>query len=248
MRYQQNQMQNSFRRGFSAGALTAALIFGSALPALATGGENSAKKAAEKKHEDSASEAATTGRRRDPFVIPSRVKKDQPKPKVTREPQPVLPPGADMRMAEYRSTVRMAAMSNQPAPSVLSPYLIEELTINGIFKTGEGFGAFVVEGVSARRMTLFARPGLRTYDGVVKEITPTGVRFVKNIRYDDGRVMQKEMFVALSGRNTPAPVRPDNGVPNNGVIDQARPASAKTEGAATKDSAADEQRRRTDKP
>lgn len=242
MRYQQNQIQHSFLRGFSACAFTAALIFGSALPALATGGENSTKKAAAKKNEESASEAAT-GRRRDPFVIPNRIKKEPPKPKVTREPQPVLTPGAEMRMAEYRSTVRMAAMNRQPAPSVLSPYLIEELTINGIFKTGEGFGAFVVEGVSTKRMTLFARPGMRTYDGVVKEITPTGVRFVKNIRYDDGRMMQKEMFVALSGRSAPAPVRPENG-----VIDQARPSAAKTEGAATKDSAADEQRRRADKP
>jgi hypothetical protein len=38
---------------------------------------------------------------------------------------------------------------------------------------------------------------MRTYDGVVKEITPTGVRFVKSIRYDDGSVRQTEEFRAL---------------------------------------------------
>lgn len=242
MRYQQDQIQNGFLRGLSACALTATLIFGSVSPTLAagSGAEGQSRKTVKKKNEESPNEAATSGRRRDPFVIPTRVRKEPPKLKVTKEAQPVLPPGAEMRMAEYRSLVRQASLTSQPAPSVLSPYLIEELTINGIFKTGEGFGAFVVEGISSKRMTLFARPGMRTYDGIVKEITPTGVRFVRNIRYDDGKVMQREVFVALSGRSTPPPARPDAG-----VIDQARP---KSEGAGAKDKSADEQRNRAGKP
>lgn len=242
MRYQQDQIQNGFLRGLSACALTAALSFGSASPALAAGSgtESQPKKTAEKKNEESPNEAATSGRRRDPFVIPTRVRKELPKPKVTKEAQPVLPPGAEMRLAEYRSLMRQASLTSQPAPSVLSPYLIEELTINGIFKTGEGFGAFVVEGVSSKRMTLFARPGMRTYDGIVREVTPTGVRFIKNIRYDDGRVMQREVFVALSGRTTPPPARPDAG-----VTDQTKP---KNEGAGEKNKPADEQRNQAGKP
>ena len=46
-------------------------------------------------------------------------------------------------------------------------------------------------------VTFFARVGMQTYDGVVKEITPTGVKFVKKVRYDDGSVRQTEEFRAL---------------------------------------------------
>jgi hypothetical protein len=58
---------------------------------------------------------------------------------------------------------------------------------------------------------------MKTYDGVIKEIAPTGVRFVKNVRFDNGNVSQTEIFLPLSGRavsSAPKPVAaPEGGQP-----------------------------------
>jgi hypothetical protein len=242
MRYQQDHSFHRFTIARLISILAGAMIFASVCLAASGNGpgasakkpvESSPKKTVEKNDEVAASEPATRTGRRDPFVIPTRVKKEPPKPKVTKEPQPILPPGAEMRLAEYRSLVRQASLSNQSAPSVLSPYLIEELTINGIFRTGTGYGAFVVEGVSSKKMTLFARPGMKTYDGLVKEVTPNGVRFVKSVRFDNGAIQQREIFAPLAGR----------GVPSASAPETVRPPTVPP--AETKNNAADEQRKRT---
>lgn len=131
-------------------------------------------------------------RRRDPFVVPSRVKVE-PKAEIKPKTSPV--PAIESRLSEYRNLVRQAAATGGVAPDKLSPYLVEELTVTGIFRTSAGYGAFVM--AEPTKLTFFVRPGMRTYDGAVKEVTPTGVRFVKNIRYDDGSVRQQLEFRAL---------------------------------------------------
>ncbi len=202
MRDQQNQHQDGISRVTLTTVLVGALgMFGLIHPAMASGSEEkSAKKTSEKKSEDPFAESGSQGRRRDPFVVPSRIVRREVPKKIVMAPQPVSPPGGDLRLSEYRGQVRQAATTGRSSPSALSPYLIEELAINGIFKTSEGYGAFMVEGVSSKKMTLFARPGMKTYDGVIKEISPTGVRFVKNIRFDNGSSRQTEIFLPLSGR------------------------------------------------
>jgi hypothetical protein len=133
-------------------------------------------------------------KRRDPFVVPSRVKRE-PKIEVKKGPLPVPAPSVDARLTEYRSAVRAASATGRSAPDKLSPYLVDELTVTGIFRNSAGYGAFVAAGPT--KMTFFVRAGMRTYDGLVKEVTPTGVKFVKNTRFDDGSTRQTEEFRAL---------------------------------------------------
>lgn len=227
MQYPQNQDGFTLRRSvLVSGLLLLLALTGLAVPMSAFAANETPARNKEEKKEDSASDGGTKTRRRDPFVVPGRVKREPPKPKVSKDPQPIMIPGIEMRMTEYRNQVRQASLSNRQGPGSLSPYLIEELTINGIFKTSEGFGAFVVEGVSSKRMTLFARPGMKTYDGVVSEVTPEGVRFVRHIRYDNGTTLQRELFVPL-GRNA----RPTSAAPVPAEAQPKEPADkAKAEG------------------
>lgn len=157
------------------------------------------QKAASKKKDEKAGEKAGELKpqlnRRDPFVVPVRVKLEPPKVEIKREPKPISPPGMETRLTEYRNLVRVTSLSGQATPDKLSPYLVEDFTVTGIFRDSAGYGAFVLAGPT--KLTVFARVGMRTYDGVVKEITPTGVKFVKNVRYDDGSVRQTEEFRAL---------------------------------------------------
>ncbi len=231
MRDQQQQHQD----GISGLTLTTVLVgtlavFSVIHPVLASGrGEKGAKKTSEKKNDDPFAESGSQVRRRDPFIVPSRVIRREVPRKVVMVPQPVLTPGGDLRLSEYRSRVREDARIGRPAPSALSPYLIEELTVNGIFKTSAGYGAFVIEGVSSKKMTLFARQGMKTYDGVIKEISPTGVRFVKNIRFDNGDLRQTEIFLPLSGRPTSSAPKsaapPESGQPAKAAKETADKAS-----------------------
>lgn len=158
------------------------------------------EKAASKKKEPKTNEKAGEPKqlnRRDPFVVPARIKFEPPKVEIKKEPKPISPPGMETRLTEYRNLVRAASLNGQAAPDKLklSPYLAEEFTVTGIFGNSGGYGAFLLAGPT--KLTFFARVGMQTYDGVIKEITPTGVRFVKNIRYDDGSVRQTEEFRAL---------------------------------------------------
>ncbi|HZS05869.1 MAG TPA: hypothetical protein VFD58_13600 [Blastocatellia bacterium] len=201
MRYHQHQ--DSIIHGVSIPGLILALagtlvMFGFTHSALATGsGEKAAKKTGDKNGE-SASESSAT--RRDPFIVPSRVKHTEKPRSSVKEPQPITPPGLDMRLSDFRSQVRQASMTGQTAPDKTAAFTMGELKINGIFKNSDGYGAFVSEDVSGKKMTFFVRAGMRTYDGVIKEITPTGVRFVKNTRYDNGSVRQTEEFRPLEGK------------------------------------------------
>jgi hypothetical protein len=153
------------------------------------------KATSKKKDEKAGSPTTPQLKRRDPFVVPSRIKFEPPKTEIKKVPKPIGPPGMETRLGEYRNLVRAASLSGQPAPDKLSPYLAEDFTVTGIFRDSNGYGAFVLAGPT--KLTFFARPGMRTYDGVVKEVTPTGVRFAKSIRYDDGSVRQVEEFRAL---------------------------------------------------
>lgn len=132
---------------------------------------------------------------RDPFVVPSRVKRE-PKVAVKKEPRPVPVPDIESRLTNYRTLVRAAANGGvQTVPDKTSPYLVEELTVTGIFRDAQGYGAFIA--AEPTKLTFFARPGMRTHDGIIKEVLPTGVKFIRTIRFDDGTVRQSEEFRAL---------------------------------------------------
>jgi hypothetical protein len=157
--------------------------------------EETKPKTTGKKPASEASDPATQpGKRRDPFVVPTRVKREV-KLETKKEPRPIGPPGIDGRLAEYRNLVRSASVTGQAVPSKLAPYLAEELTVTGIFRDSGGYGAFVLAGPT--KLTFFARPGMRIYDGVIQEITPTGIKIARSIRYDDGSARPVQEFRAL---------------------------------------------------
>ena len=138
---------------------------------------------------------------RDPFVVPTRVIKPPvvvklPKP-VPPAPQPIPAATVEVRFSSYKDLARGFINGRNPEPSKLAPYLIEELTVSGIFKTEEGFGAFITETATAKQQTFFARVGWSTHDGIIEDITPNGVKFKKIVKYNNGTVKQAEEFRAF---------------------------------------------------
>ncbi len=135
---------------------------------------------------------------RDPFVVPTRVIKPPavvklPKP-IPPAPQPLPTEPVAVRFSSYKDLVRGSMSGRNPEPSKLTPYLTEELTVSGIFKTDEGLGAFITETATDKQQTFFARVGWTTHDGIIEDITPNGVKFKKTVKYNNGTVKQTEEF------------------------------------------------------
>ncbi len=150
---------------------------------------------------DSSGKSATSATRRDPFLVPAKLiripKPPKPAPIPKPEPKPLPAPSIDDRMSEHKKLLREYYAGRNTEPGKLAPYLIDELAVMGIFQNDDGYGAFVVEGITQKQQTFFARTGWKTYDGYIKEILPTGVKFIKTVRLDNGIVRQTEEFRAL---------------------------------------------------
>ncbi|HEX4951421.1 MAG TPA: hypothetical protein VFZ34_32485 [Blastocatellia bacterium] len=150
---------------------------------------------------ESVGKTTSGGTRRDPFLIPSRVvrapKVVKPAPPPKPEPKPLPFPALETRLNDYKKQVRDFYEGRAVEPGKLTPYLIEELTVTGTFRNDEGYGVFVAENVTQNRQMFFARVGWRTFDGYIKEILPTGVKFIRSVRLDNGTVRQVEEFRAL---------------------------------------------------
>ena len=157
------------------------------------------KPAAETEESETTTKTSSAGTQRDPFLVPSKILRE-PKPvKVVKklEPLPVAPPNIEARVTDYKKLVRDYLEGRSVEPSKTAPYLIDELSITGIFRNEEGYGAFVVETATQKQQIFFARAGWQTYDGQIKEVLPTGVKFIKKTRLDNGTVRQTEEFRAL---------------------------------------------------
>lgn len=159
-------------------------------------------KSAETEESEAATKTSTGGAQRDPFLVPSKViKVPKPVKAIKKEPQLVLSPDIETRITNYKKLMRDFLEGHGVEPSKIAPYLIDELSITGIFRTEEGYGAFLVEAATQKQQIFFARVGWQTYDGQIKEILPTGVRFIKKTRLDNGTVRQTEEFRALPAPN-----------------------------------------------
>jgi hypothetical protein len=154
---------------------------------------------------ESSDKSATTSTRRDPFLVPAKLirtpKIPKPIPPPKPEPKPLPAPSIENRINDHKKLVREYYEGRISEPSKLAPYLIDELAVTGVFRNDEGYGAFVVEGITQKQQTFFARAGWKTYDGYIKEILPTGVKFIKIVRLDNGTVRQTEEFRALPAAN-----------------------------------------------
>ena len=154
---------------------------------------------------DSSGKSATSATRRDPFLVPAKLiripKIPKPVPPPKPEPKPISAPSIDNRMSDHKKLLRDYYEGRNAEPGKLAPYLIDELAVTGVFQNEDGYGAFVVESITQKQQTFFARTGWKTYDGYIKEILPTGVKFIKIVRLDNGTVRQTEEFRALPAAN-----------------------------------------------
>ncbi len=154
---------------------------------------------------ESSGKSATTTTRRDPFLVPAKMvripKIPKPVPPPKPEPKALPAPSIDNRMSDHKKLLRDYYEGRHSEPGKLAPYLIDELSVTGIFQNDGSYGAFVVESITQKQQTFFARTGWKTYDGYIKEILPTGVKFIKIVRLDNGTVRQTEEFRALPAAN-----------------------------------------------
>src|SRR5438477_5451169 len=121
--------------------------------------EKVASKKKDEKADEKAGEPKPQLNRRDPFIVPARIKFEPPKVEIKKEPKPIGPPGMETRLTEYRNLARTASLSGQAAPDKLSPYLVEDFTVTGIFRDSAGYGAFLLAGPT--KLTFFARGGMQ---------------------------------------------------------------------------------------
>ena len=170
-------------------------------PAKATKSVANDKPSLSSEESEASGKSATPATRRDPFLVPAKVvrtpKLPKPVPPPKPEPKPMPAPSIDDRMSDHKKQLRDYYAGRNAEPGKLAPYLTEELSVTGIFQNEDGYGAFVVESITQKQQTFFARTGWKTYDGYIKEILPTGVKFVKTVRLDNGIVRQTEEFRAL---------------------------------------------------
>jgi hypothetical protein len=200
MRNQQSKFIDYLVCGIAHSAMVLALIFSLGLSVLTqtvrAGGDKDSRKASEASETGSASV-----RRRDPFYVPARVEKKPVPVKVKPIVQQLVPAGVETRFEDYRREKERWKLTGGVEPQVLSAFLIDEINITGVFENSEGLGAFLVLEAHQKKPTVFAREGMKTHDGYIKEISPAGVRFVKHIRYSDGKVQQTEIFRAVGSGN-----------------------------------------------
>lgn len=77
-------------------------------------------------------------------------------------------PGLEVRRAEYRQKVERARDLGVEEPNPVSQYLIAELTILGVFRDSQGYGAFVR--AQPTGTMFFIRKGTACYNGEVLRI------------------------------------------------------------------------------
>jgi hypothetical protein len=109
---------------------------------------------------------------------PEAAKKSATSQKVSKRRTPaaekvIAPPTLEERLDEQRGAIRRGE-----AREASSPYLIEEMSVNGIYKSVEGYGAFLK---APNGRTFFAYTGMPFYDGEVLQIEADQVVFQQNL-------------------------------------------------------------------
>lgn len=94
------------------------------------------------------------------------------KPIAVKEEVIEIPSLAD-RLNQQRLALRRGEEREQS-----QPYLIEEVTVNGVYKSVEGYGAFL-KAINGR--LFFAYRGMLFYDGEILQIDPDQVIFQQNL-------------------------------------------------------------------
>ncbi len=102
-------------------------------------------------------------------------------------------PSLDTRRAEFRQKVQRNDDLGLPAPDPVSQYLVQELTVLGVFQDEKGFGAFVR--AQPTGTMFFARRGSLCYNGEILRIEANSSN-VSNARV----VFREVTYIAVNGK------------------------------------------------
>ncbi|OYT71770.1 MAG: hypothetical protein CFK52_07170 [Chloracidobacterium sp. CP2_5A] len=145
--------------------------------------------------------ATYTGTGRDPFRRPASdpfrdsAKTREPfRPPVTDLPYPDFP----TREAKWREIRDRRLDQGQPPPAESEKYLVEELTVMGIYSTERGLGALLKDRRSGT--TMFVREGSKFWNGSVINIQRSPRSFGVADSQLVGRVTCSEIIVRSNGQ------------------------------------------------
>jgi hypothetical protein len=106
---------------------------------------------------------------RDPFKRTIKPPKDPKKSGPKTDPLVQLGfPSLEVRRAQYRQLVDKERNQGRPDPHPLRQYLVGELTVTGVYRDDQGFGAFVK--AQPTGTMFFIRRGEQCYNGEVLRI------------------------------------------------------------------------------
>lgn len=123
---------------------------------------------------DQAMSGATTGGRRDPFLVPKEAKG-----------------GADAVPDEM-----MDAQGGGPLPPGKRGLFISQLRLEGVVRQSSGKPMIAVVTNNTNR-AYFLRENDEVYNGVVSKITPDSIYFTENVRTPDGQASSREVIKRL---------------------------------------------------
>ena len=128
---------------------------------------------------------------RDPFAKPGWARKPDPKTgvpgsgKYSGPPVNLGVPGIEQRIEYYKRQREAAAASGQPIPKVTSVLTVEEMTVNGIFRTPRGYAAMVEATPIKLSYTIY--PGEKFFDGQLVAVEENRLVFRKVTKMSDGK-------------------------------------------------------------
>lgn len=136
---------------------------------------------------------------RDPF---KKVVKPKPRPGggTAKAPKPLGFPSLEERRAKFRQLADDSGARGLPEPSPVMQYLVSELEVTGIFRDGNGYGAFIR--ATPTGTTFFVRRGARCYNGEVLRIESATFGTGSRVTF------RQEAFVDVNGKQ----VRQENTV------------------------------------
>jgi hypothetical protein len=106
-------------------------------------------------------------------------------------------PSITERLNDYMARRARAKANGTKVPSALSAYLVTELEVNGVFKTKEGYGAFVR--ALPTNQTYFVHSGDKTYNGQVLRVDPKQVMFTNITLMTNGKDITTEVTKVIQG-------------------------------------------------
>src|SRR5262249_49432646 len=129
-------------------------------------------------------------------------------PKLPAATVRLFPP-VDERLRDYMARRAQAKANGSKLPSALSAFVVDEVEINGIFKTKDGYGA--VLRAKPTNQTYFVHVGDKLYNGAIKRLEAKQVVFTSiiwmNNSKDDVKEVTKVIQAPAGGQEVSAEVK-----------------------------------------